>query len=48
MSPRQDRQLVVQAVLMALGQRPIRTSVILHSDRGCQFTSDQYQQCQNR
>lgn len=43
MSPRQDRQLVVQAVLMALWQRPARTPVILHSDRGCQFTSDEYQ-----
>jgi putative transposase len=44
MSPRQDRQLVVQAVLMAVWQRPGRTPVILHSDRGCQFTADEYQQ----
>ncbi len=43
MSPYQDRQLVVQAVLMALRQRPTRTPVILHSDRGCQFTSEEYQ-----
>ncbi len=43
MSPRQDRKLVVQAVLMALWQRPARTPVILHSDRGCQFTSEEYQ-----
>ena len=43
MSPYQDRQLVVQAVLMALWQRPTRTPVILHSDRGCQFTSEEYQ-----
>ncbi len=42
MSPRQDRQLVVQAVLMALWQRPGRTPVILHSDQGCQFTSEAY------
>jgi putative transposase len=42
-SPRQDRQLVVHAVLMALWQRPARTPVILHSDRGCQFTSEEYQ-----
>jgi putative transposase len=42
MSPRQDRQLVVQAVLMAVWQRPERTPVILHSDRGCQLTSDEY------
>lgn len=44
MSPRQDRQLVVQAVLMAIWQRPLHTPVILHSDRGCQFTSEEYQQ----
>lgn len=43
MSPRQDRHLVMQAVLMAVWQRPGRTPVILHSDRGCQFTSDEYQ-----
>jgi putative transposase len=43
MSARQDRQLVIQAVLMALWQREQRTPVILHSDRGCQFTSDEYQ-----
>ena len=43
MSPRQDRQLVIQAVLMAVWQRPARTPVILHSDRGCQFTSEEYQ-----
>lgn len=43
MSPRQDCQVVVQAVLMALWQRPVRTPVILHSDRGCQFTSEEYQ-----
>ena len=42
-SPHQDRQLVVQAVLMALWQRPARTPVNLHSDRGCQFTSEEYQ-----
>ena len=43
MSQRQDRQLVVQAVLMALWQRQDRAPVILHSDRGCQFTSEEYQ-----
>lgn len=43
MSSRQDRQLVLQAVLMALWQREDRRPVILHSDRGCQFTSDEYQ-----
>ena len=34
---------VCQAVLMALWQRESRQPVILHSDRGCQFTSDEYQ-----
>ena len=43
MSARQDRQLVIQAVLMALWQRESRKPVILHSDRGTQFTSAEYQ-----
>jgi len=44
MSTRQDRQLVLRAVLMACWQRPGRRPVILHSDRGTQFTSYEYQQ----
>ena len=43
MSAVQDRQLVLQAVLMALWQRQERSPLVLHSDRGCQFTSDEYQ-----
>jgi putative transposase len=43
MSARQDTQLVLQAVLMALWQRRNRSPVVLHSDRGCQFTSEEYQ-----
>lgn len=43
MGHRQTRELVLQAVLMALWQREDRTPVILHSDRGCQFTSGEYQ-----
>jgi len=43
MGPRQDRAMVLQAVLMALWQREETTEVILHSDRGTQFTSDEYQ-----
>lgn len=43
MSATQDRQLVLQAVLMALWQRTDRSTAILHSDRGCQFTSAEYQ-----
>ena len=44
MSRCQNRQLVIQAVLMALWQRESRQPVISAlSDRGCQFTSDEYQ-----
>ena len=43
MSHRQTKELVIQAVLMALWQRKDHARVILHSDRGCQFTSDDYQ-----
>lgn len=43
MSHVQDRQLVLQAVLMALWQRQGKEPVVLHSDRGCQFTSYEYQ-----
>lgn len=44
MSDIQDRQMVLKAVLMALWQRPGKATVVLHSDRGTQFTSSQYQQ----
>jgi putative transposase len=44
MSTIQDRQLVLRAVLMACWQRRGRQAVILHSDRGTQFTSYEYQQ----
>ncbi|MET0087306.1 MAG: IS3 family transposase [Sedimenticola sp.] len=44
MSHRQTRELVIQAVLMALWQRDDLEPVVLHSDRGCQFASDEYQQ----
>lgn len=44
MATRQTRQLVLKAVLMACWQRPARKPVILHSDRGTQFTSYEYQQ----
>ncbi len=43
MSPVQDRYLVIQAVLMAVWQRKTEGTVILHSDRGTQFTSGEYQ-----
>ena len=38
MSHRQDRQLVLQAVLMALWQREDRSPGVLRSDRECQCT----------
>lgn len=44
MSAVQDRQMVLQAVMMAGWQRPNREPVILHSDHGTQFTSGEYQQ----
>lgn len=44
MSHKQDKQMVLQAVLMALWQRGDNETVILHSDRGSQFTSEEYQQ----
>lgn len=43
MSQRMERQLVVQAVLMALWQKQLAGNVILHSDRGSQYTSHEYQ-----
>ena len=43
MSHRQTRELVLQAVLMAVWQRKGKTPIILHSDRGTQFTSEEYQ-----
>lgn len=44
MSQRMDRQLVIQAVLMALWQKKSKEPVVLHSDSGSQFTSEEYQQ----
>lgn len=43
MHHRQDRHMVIRAVEMAIWQRQETTKVILHSDRGCQFTSGDYQ-----
>jgi putative transposase len=43
MSAQQTRDIVIQAVLMALWQRNGRVPVVLHSDRGTQFTSHEYQ-----
>lgn len=43
MHHRQDRQMVIRAVQMAVWQRQESYEVILHSDRGTQFRSDDYQ-----
>jgi putative transposase len=43
MSHRMEKQLVLQAVLMALWQKQNSHPVILHSDRGSQYTSHEYQ-----
>lgn len=43
MHHRQDRQMVIRAIEMAVWQRQGGWSVILHSDRGSQFRSGDYQ-----
>jgi putative transposase len=43
MHHRQDRQMVIRAVEMAVWQRQESYDVILHSDRGSQFRSTDYQ-----
>ena len=43
MHHRQDRQMVIRAVEMAVWQRQGGWSVVLHSDRGSQFRSGDYQ-----
>ena len=48
MHHRQDRQMVLRAVEMAIWQRQGGWSVILHSDRGSQFRSGDYQRFLNR
>ncbi|WP_243352114.1 IS3 family transposase [Stenotrophomonas acidaminiphila] len=43
MNHRQDRQMVIRAVQMAVWQRQEQHRLILHSDRGSQFRSGDYQ-----
>ena len=43
MSHSMEKQLVIQAVLMAVWQKSHDQPAILHSDRGSQFTSHEYQ-----
>jgi len=48
MHHRQDRQMVIRAVEMAIWQRQGDWPVILHSDRGSQFRSGDYQKLLKR
>jgi len=43
MSHKMEKELVIQAVLMAIWQKGHQETVILHSDRGSQYTSHEYQ-----
>ncbi len=38
-----ERELVIQAVLMAVWQRTTSEKVVLHSDRGVQYTAEEFQ-----
>ncbi len=42
-SARLHRQLVLNALLMAVGQRPPSSGIIHHSDRGSQYASHDFQ-----
>ena len=44
MAARQDTSLVEHALQMALQQRRPQAGLLHHTDRGCQYTSQQYQQ----
>ena len=44
MQPHLGRDLVLQAVLMAVCQRTTPEAVILHSDRGTQYTASEFQE----
>lgn len=48
MHHRQDRHMVMRAVEMAVWQRQGQSNVVLHSDRGTQFTSSDYQKLLKR
>ncbi len=43
MQPHLARKIVLQAVLMAVRQRTTSEAVILHSDRGTQYTAQEFQ-----
>ncbi|MGD9850056.1 MAG: IS3 family transposase [Nitrospirales bacterium] len=43
MQPHLGRELAIQAVRMAVGQRTTTAVVVLHSDRGTQYTAEEFQ-----
>ena len=43
MGSRIDTDLVLRALVMALWRRQPKAPVLLHSDQGCQFTSEEWQ-----
>ena len=43
LQPPLGREVVLQAVLMAVWQRTTSEAVILHSDRGTQYTAQEFQ-----
>ena len=43
MQPQRGREVVLQVVLMAVWQRTTAEAVILHSDRGTQYTAQEFQ-----
>lgn len=43
MQPSMKREIVIKAILMAVWRRQPKSNVIVHSDQGSQYTSDDYQ-----
>lgn len=43
MQPTMKREIVIKAILMAVWRRQPKSNVIVHSDQGSQYTSDDYQ-----
>lgn len=43
MQPTMEREIVINAILMAVWRRQPKRNVIVHSDQGSQYTSDDYQ-----
>jgi len=47
MQPQLGRELVIKAVLMAVWQWTTSAAVVLHSDRGTQYTAHEFQELLN-